>query len=175
MVLAAFLAAAMAAESPGTDLLNIAQGAIPVGVEGRAKELRVGMSEALQMIDGDGRGFVITPKPGDMNTEISVLFELPALTTFKTFAVPNVLEIPSPSQIFFKTVTIIGHTSSEGSEEYNKDLSQRRAEAVAAAIVARGIEAGRVSARGQGEKHPIADNSSEAGRALNPRVGIECH
>ncbi len=71
-------------------------------------------------------------------------------------------------------ITVIGHTSSEGAEAYNEALSQRRAEAVAAAIVERGVDAGRVSAEGRGEQQPIADNDTEAGRSLNRRVEIGC-
>lgn len=394
LVVALHLPSAMAEETLRVDLLDISQGAVPVKIEGAAKELGIGMSQALQVIDGDRRGFVLTPKPGSTDTDIIFVYELPALTTFKTFAVPNILETPSPSQTFIRTVTIagadtgpdgaftelaratlvthskkgettvipatpekpvrwvrvtlgggikierektffefseiigygaqdqvplshtfsgkwkgrgvkmelkqdgvrvsgcydgegdlngtvsgnllhatgksrksgilsafvlsvgrnneifgvrstngapfrlyngdaaptlstecskravapigcgsvihgihfdfdsaaiqpesdaylnalydglrsnsstmvtvVGHTSSEGSDEYNEKLSQRRAEAVVTAIVARGIEAKRVSAQGRGEKHPIADNASEAGRSLNRRVEIEC-
>ncbi len=71
-------------------------------------------------------------------------------------------------------IAVIGHTSSEGSEEYNKALSQRRAEAVVGAIVDRGIGADRVSAEGRGENEPIAENLTEAGRSLNRRVEIVC-
>lgn len=71
-------------------------------------------------------------------------------------------------------VTIVGHTSSEGSEDYNRDLSQRRAAAVVAALAGRGIDAGRLSAEGAGESRPIADNATEAGRSLNRRVEIAC-
>ena len=71
-------------------------------------------------------------------------------------------------------ITVIGHTSSEGSDEYNDKLSQRRAEAVVAAIVGRGIAAGRISAEGRGEKQAIAANLTEAGRSLNRRVEIAC-
>lgn len=392
---AAWLFAAEVEQTQRVDLLSLAQGAVPVGIEGAGPTLRVGRSEALRMIDGDRRGFVLTPKPGGADTEIVVVYELPALTTFEAFAVPNVLETPSPSQTFVRTVsiagsetghegpfeelaggtldthskkgetmvlpattekpvrwvqvtlggginierektffefseilgygkqeqvplsqaftgkwkgrgvrlelkqdgirvsgcydrdgelegtvsgnllhatgktrksgipstfvlsvssndevigvrstngapfqlysgeaapalttacseqavapigcgsvihgihfdfdsatirpeseehldalynglksstatavTVVGHTSSEGSESYNDKLSQRRAEAVAAALVSRGIEAGRLSAQGRGEEHPIADNATEAGRSLNRRVEIKCH
>lgn len=385
--------AAASEDTPGRDLLAFAAGALPVAIGGAAEETRVGLEQALQLIDGDARGFVLTPKPGGADTAIVFVYELPAPTTFEAFAVPNVLETPSPSQTFFRTVsiagsdsgpegpftelgaatlsthaakgewtripaasgqavqwvqltlqgginverdqtffefseiagfgeqeppplsqaftgkwqgrgvkleleqdgvrvsgcfdgageldgtvsgnllhatgqdsksgvpsifvlsvgsddgivgvrstngapfklyrgdpapalklacpdrpvapigcgsvihgiqfdfdsaairlesdahldalyeglqatpaaiTVIGHTSSEGSEAYNQDLSQRRAAAVAAALVARGLDAGRVAADGQGEGRPIADNDTEAGRSLNRRVEIEC-
>ena len=71
--------------------------------------------------------------------------------------------------------TLIGHTSSEGADAYNDDLSQRRAQAVAAAMVARGLDPARVSAEGRGERQPIADNTTETGRSMNRRVEIACH
>jgi outer membrane protein OmpA-like peptidoglycan-associated protein len=389
------LPVAMAEEARRVDLLSFARGVIPVGIESGPKELRIGMSQALQAIDGNSHGFALTLKPGGMDTEIAFVYEMPALTTFEAFAIPNVLETPSPSQTFVKTVnvagsdtgrdgpfkqlvsmtlvthpkkgdttvvssinempvrwvrvtlrgginverektffefseiigygvqelvpssrafsgkwkgrgsklelkqdgvgvsgcydgvgdlngtvsgnllhatgttrkngilstfvlligsndeiigvrstngapfklysgdpapalrtecsersaapigcgsvihgihfdfdsatirpesnehldalydglrsststavTVIGHTSSEGSDEHNEKLSKRRAEAVAAAVIARGVKAERVSAQGRGEKQPIADNVSETGRSLNRRVEIECH
>ncbi|MEZ5458104.1 MAG: OmpA family protein [Steroidobacteraceae bacterium] len=72
------------------------------------------------------------------------------------------------------SITIVGHTSAEGSVEYNRELSQRRAAAVVDALVARGFTRERLDARGAGETQPIADNLSEAGRALNRRVEVRC-
>jgi OOP family OmpA-OmpF porin len=69
------------------------------------------------------------------------------------------------------TVLIVEvHTDNEGNSELNKDLSQRRAEAVVAYLVAGGIDPGRLSAVGYGEEQPIADNSTEEGRAQNRRI-----
>lgn len=382
-------------QSQRVDYLSLAQGAVPVSIEGNASALGVGTDQALQAIDGNAGGYILTPKPGGTQTRISFLYKLPALTTFKEFVVPNVLETPSPSQTFVRkleisgsetgpegqfyalasgvletdsakgvtasipivaekpvrwvrvtmeggisvmrektffefseiigygnqdpvplsdafqgkwkgrgvvleltqeganvsgcfdgegdlngtvsgnvlratgqtrkggipsafvllvgdkseitgvrstngapfrlfsgdvapglktecsgqvvkplgcgsivhgiqfdfdsatirpesdrlldalasgvqasaaaAITVIGHTSSEGSDLYNVELSQRRAEAVVAAIIERGISPARVSAQGRGEKQPIADNVTEAGRSLNRRVEIACH
>lgn len=71
-------------------------------------------------------------------------------------------------------ITVVGHTSSEGSDRYNDELSRRRAEAVVTALASRGIESSRMAAAGRGEQAPIADNSTDAGRSLNRRVEIEC-
>jgi OmpA-OmpF porin, OOP family len=67
----------------------------------------------------------------------------------------------------------IGHTDSVGSDAYNQRLSVRRAEAVKAYLVSRGIEANRVYTEGKGEKQPIADNKTADGRAKNRRTEIE--
>lgn len=71
-------------------------------------------------------------------------------------------------------IQIIGHSSSEGAEDYNRDLSQRRAASVVDALVARGMDAGQMAALGKGEDEPIASNDDEAGRSLNRRVEISC-
>ncbi|GAB5510524.1 MAG: OmpA family protein [Hyphomicrobiales bacterium] len=72
------------------------------------------------------------------------------------------------------SITIVGHSSAEGAEDYNRDLSQRRASSVVEALVTRGLDAGRISASGMGEDQPIASNDDEAGRSLNRRVEISC-
>jgi outer membrane protein OmpA-like peptidoglycan-associated protein len=385
----------LADEMPRADLLNFASGAVPVAIEDAEQPTKVGMDQALRAIDGDGGGFGLTPKPGNAQTRVAFVYELPALTTFEGFAVPGVLETPSPFQTFVRKVvvsgsdagpegpfvqlaetelethagkgestafpaslqkpvrwvrielggginierektflefseiigygsqepvalveaftgkwkgrgvkvelkqdgvrvdgcydadgelsgtvsgnllhatgktgkggipsafvlsvspegqlfgvrstngapfrlyagnpadklrtpcstqeveqvgcgsvlhgirfdfdsavirpesgehldalyeglqatsdnrvTVIGHTSSEGSATYNRDLAQRRADAVAAALVSRGIDSARVAAEGRGEEEPIADNATEVGRSLNRRVEIACN
>jgi len=67
-------------------------------------------------------------------------------------------------------VSIEGHTSSEGPAEYNRSLSQRRAEAVRTYLNGKGVEAERMVAKGYGEDRPVATNSTEAGRKANRRV-----
>jgi OOP family OmpA-OmpF porin len=67
----------------------------------------------------------------------------------------------------------VGHTDSVGSEAYNQKLSLRRAEAVKAYLVSKGIEANRVYTEGKGTKQPVADNKTTEGRAKNRRVEIE--
>lgn len=69
-------------------------------------------------------------------------------------------------------VEVQGHTDSSGAEVYNLDLSQRRAEAVRAYLLSRGVEARQVEASGYGESRPIADNDTPEGRARNRRVVI---
>ena len=69
-----------------------------------------------------------------------------------------------------KTVTIEGHTCSIGSEEYNADLSLRRANSVKGYLVEKGIAADRLMVKGYGEENPVADNASLEGRKMNRRV-----
>ena len=67
---------------------------------------------------------------------------------------------------------VAGHTDSEGSAEYNLDLSRRRADSVVAWLSTRDIDAYRLEPQGLGESQPVADNATPAGRALNRRVEI---
>lgn len=69
-------------------------------------------------------------------------------------------------------ISVEGHTDNVGSEKSNQLLSENRAKAVMNAIVARGIEKTRLSYKGWGATKPIADNSSEEGKAKNRRVEI---
>jgi outer membrane protein OmpA-like peptidoglycan-associated protein len=67
---------------------------------------------------------------------------------------------------------IVGHTDSEGSAEYNMDLSDRRASSAANFITAEGIDRARISTAGRGEAEPIATNTSDEGRRQNRRVEV---
>ena len=65
-----------------------------------------------------------------------------------------------------------GHTDSKGSDAYNDKLSQLRAESVRNFLIEQGVSGDRLTAKGMGEKHPVADNDTDAGRALNRRVEL---
>jgi outer membrane protein OmpA-like peptidoglycan-associated protein len=67
---------------------------------------------------------------------------------------------------------IVGHTDATGDIGRNRTLSLQRASAVRAALVDRGIDAGRLETAGAGENQPIADNATPEGRALNRRVEL---
>jgi len=75
--------------------------------------------------------------------------------------------------ISLEVIIAVGHTDSVGTDAYNQKLSVRRAEAVKAYLVSKGIEKNRVYTEGKGEKQPVADNKTSAGRAKNRRVEIE--
>lgn len=71
-----------------------------------------------------------------------------------------------------RSVAIEGHTDSVGGEDYNLRLSEARADSVKAALVAKGIDARRVTTVGKGEGEPVAGNDNAAGRQQNRRVAI---
>ncbi len=69
-------------------------------------------------------------------------------------------------------IIVEGHTDSVGSEAYNEELSQRRAQAVTEALRARGVPAEQYQAKGLGKAYPVASNETPAGRQQNRRVEI---
>ena len=69
-------------------------------------------------------------------------------------------------------IDVMGHTDSTGGEQYNLDLSRRRAESVATYLTSRGVSRARLETIGYGEQYPVADNSTPEGRAQNRRVEI---
>ena len=75
--------------------------------------------------------------------------------------------------INLEVVIAVGHTDSVGSSAYNQALSVRRAEAVKAYLVSKGIESNRVYTEGKGLTQPVADNATREGRAKNRRVEVE--
>ena len=110
-----------------------------------------------------------------------LLLRLPASGTFdvgsseiKAQAMSTVSEIGMTLKTFNRSlVDVLGHTDSTGTPASNLALSQKRADSVARQLRARGVSASRIATRGFGANHPISDNVTEAGRALNRRVEIK--
>lgn len=69
-------------------------------------------------------------------------------------------------------IEVAGHTDNAGEAAANQKLSETRAQSVVAALVQRGVPAGRMTARGLGQTVPVADNRTEEGRAKNRRVEL---
>jgi outer membrane protein OmpA-like peptidoglycan-associated protein len=110
------------------------------------------------------RGMVLTL--GD------VLFDTGA-ATLKTGAAERIDRLAAFLNENANTRVIIeGHTDSRGSDTYNEELSRRRAQAVADALVTRGVPSSRFEILGRGEAVPVASNDSPAGRQQNRRVEI---
>jgi len=71
-----------------------------------------------------------------------------------------------------RLVQIDGFTDSVGTDSFNQDLSQHRADAVRYQLVSRGISSTRISTQGYGKAYPVASNSDSGGRQLNRRVEV---
>jgi outer membrane protein OmpA-like peptidoglycan-associated protein len=132
--------------------------------EGRASVAQAALA-ALAAVKDEPRGLVITLSG-------SVLFAsnqsdlLPEART-RLGQVADVLLTTRE-----RSIVIEGHTDAQGTDAYNFDLSQRRADTVRDFLVHRGYEADLIQAHGLGKGHPIASNSNAEGRANNRRVEI---
>jgi len=85
-------------------------------------------------------------------------------------------EIDRVAQILNKypdtTIKVVGYTDSTGSDSYNLQLSELRANAVKNALVVKGVANARITTIGMGKSNPVADNTTPEGRQLNRRVAI---
>ena len=109
---------------------------------------------------------------GIVLTLSDVLFDS-GKATLKAGAIPKVDRLATfLKQTPDDSVTIEGHTDNVGSEDYNQELSQRRADAVREALINRGVESDHVQAVGKGEGFPVASNDSPGGRQQNRRVEV---
>ena len=72
-----------------------------------------------------------------------------------------------------EVIIVVGHTDSVGTDAYNMKLGARRAEAVKAYLISKGVDKNRVYTESKGKRQPIADNKTKEGRAKNRRVVVE--
>jgi outer membrane protein OmpA-like peptidoglycan-associated protein len=82
-------------------------------------------------------------------------------------------EVRSMKNVTWQRISVVGHTDSIGSDAYNLRLSERRAQAVQAFLIDKGVKPERIRAEGKGKQSPVASNSTADGRAQNRRAEIE--
>lgn len=109
----AFLASATPSATPagGEDLMTFAHGALLLRIEAPAAA-RVSDEQGVQAIDGSPQVYVLTRPVDAEHTRVALVYELPTPTVFTHFAVPQVLETPSPLQTFVREVVVSGSASS---------------------------------------------------------------
>ncbi|MCB1686832.1 MAG: OmpA family protein, partial [Pseudomonadales bacterium] len=119
----------------------------------------------------DARGCeVVIEKPVSFNLTVEFGFDSAEITGV---AFQEMLELLKFLREYPSTSAVIeGHTDSRGAEDYNQNLSQRRAAAVLEALTNSGIPRSRLSSVGYGESRPVASNDTDAGRAKNRRVTV---
>lgn len=101
-----------------------------------------------------------------------VLFDVNS-TTLKAGAHDEMFRVAKVLNQYPQTTLLVaGHTDSTGTEQYNQQLSERRAEVVKNALVGNGVNPNRIRTIGFGEGKPIASNADEGGRQMNRRVQI---
>ena len=93
------------------DYLTFAQGAMPVSIGGAGAKLGANFEAAVRITDGDPTAFTVANR-ATADTDTEFVYQLPALTTFDRFAVPNVVETPSPTVTFTRVVEVHGSATS---------------------------------------------------------------
>jgi outer membrane protein OmpA-like peptidoglycan-associated protein len=161
----------------GNQTGSTARGAIIGAVLGGAAGAVIGrrMDRQAQELEGElGQGADVER----VGEGIAVTFASGILFPFNRADVlpagrQNLDELAQSLQRYPETeVLIVGHTDDRGSDQYNMDLSMRRAESAKNHLVARGIAPNRIRTAGRGELEPVATNATDAGRQQNRRVEI---
>ncbi|WP_029000278.1 OmpA family protein [Azohydromonas australica] len=160
-----------------TDHSNTGRGAVIGGAIGaiagnvwsrRMEEKRVAMQQATQ-----GTGIEVSRTPNEelrVNVPADFSFDV-GRADIKPQMRP-VLDQFARGLDASQVVRVVGHTDNTGSDAINNPLSVNRANAVRDYLVMRGVPAARITTEGRGSYEPVADNTSEAGRARNRRVEI---
>lgn len=75
----------------------------------------------------------------------------------------------------YKSIEIVGHTDNVGTNEYNQNLSLKRAESVKKYLLSANISADKITTKGEGSREPVADNATENGKQQNRRIELYIH
>lgn len=167
-----------------------AVGGVIVGGSNKRKAALIGAG--IGALAGGGVGFYMDQQEAKLRRQLqgtgvqvvrdgdNIILNMPGNITFDTDSTvvkPDFMEVLHSVSLvldeYDKTyVDVMGHTDSTGSDSYNMQLSQGRAQSVASVLTQKGVEPVRLVVRGYGEQHPIASNDTASGRAMNRRVEI---
>ena len=128
------------------------------------EELRKTLSQ-LASVREEARGLIVT-LPGNIYFDVNKSDVKPAMRARLTEIARALATVPN------QRVLVEGHTDSDGSNEYNLQLSRLRAQSVRSALVEGGVSPDRIEAQGYGETRPVATNGTAAGKAQNRRVEL---
>jgi outer membrane protein OmpA-like peptidoglycan-associated protein len=147
----------------------------PPGAEGQrifsVADFNSGLAEAAKNLD-----VTVTPEGIKVNLDAAVLFDT-AKWTLKPVAKKQISDVLQMLRAYpTARVEVSGHTDIVGDEAYNQKLSEQRAASVNKALADAGLPSGvSVETHGYGKTRPVADNTTEKGRAKNRRVEILIH
>lgn len=132
-------------------------------MDNKAEELDEELENAE--VERVGEGIKVTFDSG-------ILFDFDS-DALREAARANLSEFAESMKEFEETnILVVGHTDSKGSEEYNQNLSDRRAESATSYLIQRGLDASRIRSVGRGETEPVASNETAEGRQQNRRVEV---
>lgn len=178
-------------------LLGAGTGAIAGGIIGAAtgNDARVGalIGAGVGALSGAAIGSYMDQQEAELRAQLQgtgvsvtrvgeqIILNMPSNITFDTDSATvqrqfneTLVSVGLVLKKFNKTVVdVYGHTDSTGADDYNRELSQRRAVAVATVLASQGVDQRRFFIEGRGETDPIASNATESGRAQNRRVEIQ--
>jgi len=150
----------------GAGIGAIAGAAVGGYMDQQEKKLREQMAGTGVGVTRTAENEITLNMPSDITFDFDSAAVKPQFRTTLGDVATTLREYPST------TIDITGHADSQGSDEYNQELSLRRASSVAQALTDRGVQPARIIAQGRGEQQPIASNQTAEGRAKNRRVEI---
>jgi outer membrane protein OmpA-like peptidoglycan-associated protein len=162
---------------------STAKGAIIGGVVGGTAGAIIGqqMDKQAEELEDDLEGADVAtienPETGE-TAGIEVTFDSALLFDFdssnlRSGARRDLGDLAQSLENYPKTdVLVVGHTDARGTDRYNQDLSERRADGAAGYLMERGVRPSRITTLGKGESEAVASNDTEYGRQQNRRVEI---
>ncbi|NIP82466.1 MAG: OmpA family protein [Gemmatimonadetes bacterium] len=160
----------------GNQVGSTAKGAIVGAAVGGAAGAIIGhqMDQQAKELENEIEGATVT-RVGEgivVTFDTGILFDFDS-SALRQQARANLQELAENLREYERTdVLILGHTDATGSDAYNQQLSERRAQSAAGYLEQLGVAPSRVSTRGMGENDPVATNDTAEGRQLNRRVEV---